>query len=87
MAYATSNPPHCLVPGVGAGAAIWYYASTDVHTDVDGTDYFTDGEARGMKVGDIVLVVKTTATVGATLHSVSSISAAGAANLSPAILA
>lgn len=86
MAYATSNPIKCMVHSVG-GPSIWYYASTDVHTDVDATDYFTDGDSRGMKVDDIVFVVKTTATVGATLHSVASVTAGGAATVTSAILA
>ena len=87
MAYATTNPPQLLVPGMGGGLSIWVYASTDVHTDVDATDYISDGDALGMRVNDIVHVVKTTATVGATTHSVSVVTAGGAATLSPAILA
>ena len=85
MAYATTNPP----VKVGGANAIntWYYASTDVHTDVDASDYFSNGDALGMKVNDIVYVVKTTATVGATLHSVSVVTAGGAATIAPAILA
>jgi len=87
MAYATTNPPKCMVPGVGGANAIWFYKSTDVHTDVDAADYFSDGSALGMKVDDIVIVVKTSATVGATLHSVSAVTAGGAATITPAILA
>ena len=86
MSYSTSNPPKCLVHSIG-GPSIWYYASTDVHTDVDAADYFSNGDALGMKVDDIVHVVKTTATVGATTHSVSAVTAGGAATISPAILA
>jgi hypothetical protein len=40
-----------------------------------------------MKVGDHVLVGKTTATIGATLHYVSAVTAGGAATVTPAILA
>lgn len=87
MAYATTNPPQRMTSSIGSGGDAWYYASTDVHTDVDATDYFSDGAALGMRVGDIVFVVKTTATVGATLHSVSAVTAGGAATISPAILA
>lgn len=86
MAYATTNPPKCLVHSIG-GPSIWYYASIDIHTDVDAADYFSNGDALGMVVGDIVFVVKTSATVGATLHSVSAVTAGGAATISPAILA
>lgn len=85
MAYATSNPP-VKVSGT-VSKSVWLYASEDVHTDVDASGYFTDGSALGMKVSDIVFVVKTTATVGATLHSVSAVTAGGAATISPAILA
>lgn len=87
MAYATTNPPYRIsLGGVGFGASLWYYSSEDVHTDVDGADYFTDGHKLGMKVGDPIIVVKTTATVGATLHSVSAVTVGGAATISPAIL-
>lgn len=86
MAYAVTNPPMCMVPSMGNKPAIWTYASEDVHTDVDASGYFTNGGALGMKVGDFVMVAKTTATVGATLHVVTTVSA-GAATVSAAILA
>lgn len=85
MAYSTSNPPVKIAGTVAKSA--WLYQSTDVHTDVDAADYFSDGDALGMKVNDIVFVVKTTATVGATIHSVSAVTAGGAATIAPAILA
>ena len=53
----------------------------------DATDFISDGDAKGLKVNDVVIYVKTTATVGATLHSVGSVTAGGAATLTPAILA
>lgn len=87
MAYATTNPPQVLAPGMGNGVTLWAYASTDVHTDVDATDYFSNGDALGMKVNDIVLVVKTSATIGATAHVVTAVTAGGAATVSAAILA
>jgi hypothetical protein len=87
MAYSASNPPVCLSARVGSGPALWIYNSADVHTDVDATDYFSNGKRLGMKVGDHVIVGKTTATIGSTLHQVSAISAAGAATVSLAILA
>lgn len=87
MAYATTNPPQLVAPSMGDGVAMWIYASTDVHTDVDATDYFSDGSDLGMKVNDVVIVVKTTATVGATLHVVSAVTAGGAATVTAAILA
>lgn len=87
MAYATTNPPKLLVPRMGSGNALWVYSSEDVHTDVDAADYFSDGDALGMKVNDIVIVNKTTATVGCTMHTVSAVTAGGAATVAAAILA
>ena len=84
---ATNSYRLLLVPRVGtSGIALWAFTGTDVHTDVDATDYFTNGDAAGMKVGDLLIYVKSTATVGATLHSVSAVTAGGAATVSPAIL-
>ncbi len=87
MSYATTNPPKQIAGGVGGTERLWIYTSTDVHTDVDAADYFSNGHALGMKVNDVVIVGKTTATVGATLHSVTAVTAGGAATVSPAILA
>ena len=87
MAYATTNPPQLIVPGMGGGLALWSYASTDVHTDVDATDYFSNGAALGMRVNDTVIVTKTSATIGATIHTVTAVTAGGAATVAAAILA
>lgn len=87
MAYATTNPPQLLIDRMNGGRAVWSYDHTDVHTDVDAADYFSDGAALGMKVGDLVFVGKSDATVGATLHRVSVVTAGGAATIAPAILA
>ena len=88
MAYATTNPPQLVSSNMGTGGySVWIYVSTDVHTDVDATDYFSNGDDLGMKVSDIVHVVKSTATVGATTHTVSAVTAGGAATIAPAILA
>jgi hypothetical protein len=87
MAYSTSIPPQLITPRVGGGLALWLYASTDVHTDVDATDYFTNGDALGMKVNDTVIVTKTTATIGCTIHTVTAVTAGGAATVASAILA
>lgn len=87
MAYSVSIPPVCVTPRMGSGPALWIYNSEDVHTAVDETGYFTNGHALGMRVGDMVLVGKTTATIGATLHYVSTSTAGGAATVTPAILA
>ena len=87
MAYVTTNPPQIKVQGLGNGNSVWTYASTDVHTDVDATDYFTNGSDLGMRVNDVVMVIKTSAAIGATLHVVTAVTAGGAATVSPAILA
>lgn len=91
MAYDTANPPQLYLPAMPGGAntapSIWVYASTDIHTDVDATDYFSNGSALGMKVNDIVFVIKTSATLGVTAHTVLSVTAGGAATINPAILA
>lgn len=87
MSYATTNPPVCMVNRFGAGPAIWMYNSTDVHTDVDATDYFSNGDDLGMQVGDVVIVGKTSATIGTTIHYVTTVTAGGAATVAAAILA
>lgn len=85
MAYAASNPPNMLTQSVGAAPALWVYASEDVHTDVDAANYFANGQALGMRVNDVVIVVKTTATIGATIHVVTAVTSSGA-TISAAIL-
>lgn len=87
MAYATTNPPQCLVPRMGSGKALWVYTHTDIHTDVDAADYFSNGAALGMKVGDVMFVSKSDATIGTTVHYVTTVTAGGAATIAPAILA
>jgi len=86
MSYATTNPPQKLAGNGPAGIQLWAYNSTDVHTDVDAADYFTNGAALGMRVGDHVIVGKTSATIGSTLHYVTTVTAGGAATVAPAIL-
>lgn len=86
MAYSSATW-NLMVPGVGDAPAIWLATGTDVHTDADATDFISDGDAKGMKVNDVVIYVKTTATVGATVHVVSAVTAGGAATMTPAILA
>lgn len=87
MAYSTTLPPIKLTEGIGTGPALWIYNSEDVHTDVDASNYFSNGDALGMKVNDCVIVQKTTATIGATVHTVTTVTAGGAATIAAAILA
>ena len=85
MSYANTGLS-LIAGGVAGGPKIFGYTSTDVHTDVDASGYFSDGKKFGMAVGDFVLVAKSDATIGATLHVVQSISG-DAVTISPAILA
>lgn len=87
MAYSVTIPPICIGGGIGAGPQLWIYNSVDIHSTVAGADYFTNGDALGMKVGDHVIVGKTTATIGSTLHYVTTVTAGGAATVASAILA
>ena len=88
MAYSAANPPKLLVPPMGSGQPqLWVYTSTDVHTDVDAADYFANGDDLGMRVSDVVLVSKSTAPIGTTIHYVSAVTAGGAATVAAAILA
>jgi hypothetical protein len=86
MAYATTNPPSKIASTVG-GNGLWYYTSTN---DVSGTSsgdvgeagFFTNAEALGMRVGDIVFAVDTNASpIECQTFVVTAISAAGAATV------
>lgn len=87
MAYATTNPPVKVAGNGPTGNQIWTYVHTDVHTDVDAADYFSNGDELGMRVNDFVLVGKSDATKGATLHLVITVTDGGAATVAAAILA
>lgn len=89
MGYATEGLK-LLFPGIDSQPNVWTYVSTDVHTDVDLDGYFTDGAARGMKVGDCVFVGKSSATIGYTMHYVETVTALDASpysSIAEAILA
>ena len=83
MAYDTANPPAVtsIGPLTGAGKT-WSYRSTDVATDVDASGYFTNGDALGMEVGDIVFVTDTDTSTTITIHRVTTVTAGGAATVS-----
>jgi len=82
MAYSTSNPPalKSTSPLTGAGQT-WAYIGADIATDVDAVGFFTNGNALGMKVNDIVEVTNT-ATGVVTLHRVITSTAGGAVTVS-----
>lgn len=84
MAYATSNPPALQVQSIAqTNLRIWSYSSTDVATDVDAVGYFTNGDALGMKIGDIMFVIDTdTGPNTVTIHRVITVTAGGAATVS-----
>lgn len=85
MAYATSNPPALLIQGITGGTnkvSIWRYSSVDVATLVDDTGYFTNGDALGMKVGDLLICLDNDTSTTMTLHRVTAVTAGGAATVS-----
>lgn len=79
MAYSTSNPPMLMAGGplTGAGRR-WSYRSTDPAGTVDDTDYFSNGVALGMLVGDIVEMCDTDTSTTMSFHRVTALSTAGA---------
>lgn len=81
MAYATSNPP-VRVAGSISGPNLWLYHDADVDSDVDAADYFSDGDALGMKVGDPLFHYEVNATPAkSTFFFVSGVTAGGAATV------
>lgn len=85
MAYEVTNPPKCIVSGVGSGPSIWVYIDADAHTAVDADDYFSDGDTLGMKENDIVFVIDND-TFTCTLHYVRAQVTAPAASVNIATL-
>lgn len=82
MSYSTSNPPAVMSGPLTGPGKQWSYRSTDVATDVDASGYFTNGDALGMKVGDIVWVFDTDTNDVMTIHRVTAVTAGGAATVS-----
>lgn len=80
MAYSTSSPPQLLIPSMGGGVALWVYNSTDAHTAVDESGYFTNGAALGMKANDVMIVIDSDAPT-CTIHVVSSATTIASATL------
>lgn len=82
MSYSTSNPPMLSPAGPLTGPGkMWVYRSTDTATDVDASGYFTNGDALGLEVGDIMQVTDTDDN-STTLHRVTVVTANGAATVS-----
>lgn len=79
MAYSTSTPPVLAAQPI-AGARTWTYSSADAIATVNTTGYITNGDALGMKVGDLVIVTDT-ATPTTSLCVVADVTAGGQADL------
>jgi len=77
MAYVTTNPPAKIAQTL-TGGGVWLYKSADVDSDVNASGYFTNGDALGMLLGDLVFVIDTTTPKGS-LHYVSVLAAGAAA--------
>lgn len=60
MTYSVDNPPALIAEMVGGAGSVWLYKSADDDGTVNGSDYFSNGEALGMQVGDPVIVIDTT---------------------------
>ena len=61
MAYSTSNPPMLIASGLGGAYNLWAYKGTDAATAVRVAGYITDGYDLGMRAGDLMLSVDTSA--------------------------
>ncbi len=77
MAYSTSNPPTMLAQAT-AGGAHWHYNSADDVATVTAADYFSNGAALGMKVGDFITIYDS-ATGDGGVAFVTAVTAGGAA--------
>lgn len=79
MAYSSSNPPRRVQELGWNGKAMWMYESADPHATVEGAGYFSDGTRYGLKIGDLMYVIRT-GTVEVTIHRVTAIAAPNASN-------
>jgi hypothetical protein len=78
MTYAVTLPP-VRIAGSPGGQGLWMYKSADSVATVIASDYFSDGSALGMKVGDCVLIYDTNVGDGAIAY-VTAVTAGGAAS-------
>lgn len=81
MAYATTNPPSCLVSRTGGGVAIWHYNSADASTVVDGANYISNADELGMKVGDLVFQTDLAGGTVGHIYFVNAVTAGGGCDL------
>lgn len=75
MAYATAKLTLIQQP-LGRGPKIWMYTTSDTVAQVMATDYFSDGVAQNMQLGDLVLVFR--GTLNTALTATPSTAASGA---------
>ena len=82
MAYSTTTAPGKVAQKNGSnGRTIWSYVSADAIAVVGVADYFSNGDALGMQVGDIVIVTDSD-TGGTSIQTVSAVTSGGAASIS-----
>ncbi len=84
MAYATDNL-YLAVQAIGGGLPkVWVYknATPDADATIVGAGYFSDGVAKGMKVGDLVDALDT-GTAKYKRYQVASLSATAATVAAP----
>lgn len=63
---------------IGGTFSIWHYTSTDAVTAVRVDGYISDGKTRGMKKGDLVIVVDNDASpISGSLCWVTSVATSG----------
>ena len=81
MAYATTNPPRLISQSTGSSTGgVWLYTSADAKATVIGAGYITNGDALGMKVGDVVIIADTGTPLSSTAI-VDAVASGGAAEL------
>lgn len=80
MSYSTSAPPILVSQGIAGGPRIWTYTSVDAATTANGSNYFSNGSALGMKVGDLIFGIDSDSSPPeGYILVVSSVTAGGAA--------
>ena len=75
MAYTTATLSKTS-SGLGSGGyTVWTYHTSDSLATISGASYFSDGIAKGMKVGDVVLAVISNVLKAGSITSVTSTAA------------